>query len=62
VKTAGILKVKHWETGVAILTREFKVWVVTDLESPFCEQMAPLSKFQHSIMFIVGSNRCSIGL
>ncbi|KAG2381634.1 hypothetical protein C9374_006018 [Naegleria lovaniensis] len=43
VKNAGILKVKHWETGVAILTKDFKIWVVSDLDAPFCEQFASMN-------------------
>lgn len=45
VKNAGILKIKHWETGVAILTKDFKIWVVSDLDAPFCEQFAPMSMY-----------------
>ena len=42
VKSAGILKVKHWETGIAVLTKDFNVWVISDLEFIDCQQLAAL--------------------
>ncbi|KAL9655445.1 hypothetical protein ABK040_016858 [Willaertia magna] len=43
IKNVGILKVKHWENGLAILTKDFTVHVVADLNSPSCEEFAPLN-------------------
>lgn len=54
MKEAGILDLKTWSTGVAILTKKLEIWVVSDLENPFCEKLADmgiffLKKFNHFI-------------
>ncbi len=36
------MKVTTWGNGVAILTKDFRVFVVTDLDAPFCEQLSTI--------------------
>jgi hypothetical protein len=40
IKDIGILQIATWSNGIAILTSDFKLWVVEDLETRFCEQYA----------------------
>jgi hypothetical protein len=40
VSETGILKIVTWGNGIAILTRDFRLWVVSDLDSTYCEQFA----------------------
>ncbi|KAL0479856.1 vacuolar protein-sorting protein VPS16, partial [Acrasis kona] len=40
VKEKEILKVTTWGNGVAILTKDFHVFVVSDLDAPYCEKLS----------------------
>ncbi len=40
VRDSGILQVASWPNGLALLTNEFKLYVINSFHSPFCEQFA----------------------